>query len=122
MFSEVLIRLRSLFRRETVEVELDEELRFHVDHQIEKLVRGGMPLAEATRRARLIIGTPDKIKEECRDARGTRWLDSLWQDVRYAVRNLAKNPGFTAVALLDRKSTRLNSSHRCISYAVFCLK
>jgi|ERR1017187_249146 putative ABC transport system permease protein len=101
MFSEVLIRLRSLFRRETVEGELDEELRFHVDHQIEKLVRGGMPLAEATRRARLIIGTPDKIKEECRDARGTRWLDSLWQDVRYAVRNLAKNPGFTAVALFS---------------------
>ena len=71
MFSDLLIRLRALFRRDTVESELDEELRFHVDRQIEKLVRGGMPLAEATRRARMIIGTPDKIKEECRDARAS---------------------------------------------------
>jgi putative ABC transport system permease protein len=100
MFSDLLIRLRALFRRDTVESELDEELRFHVDHQIEKLVRAGMPLAEATRRARLIVGTPDKIKEECRDARGTRFLEDIWHDVRYAVRILHKSPGFAAVAVL----------------------
>src|SRR5256885_13096657 len=71
----------------------------------------------------------EQVKEGCRDVRGTRWLEDLKQDVRYAIRGLVRRPGFTTVALLtlalgsgDRKSTRLNSSHLVISYAVFCLK
>ncbi len=101
MLSDFLIRLRALFRRDAVEDELDDELRFHFDHQVEKFVQSGLPLPEARRRTRLIFGGPDKIKEECRDERGTRWLEELWQDVRYAMRTLAKKPGFAAIAVLS---------------------
>ncbi len=59
-----------------------------------------MPLAEAQRRARLAIGGEEQIKEECRDARGVRFLESLAQDVRYGLRALRKSPGFTVVAIV----------------------
>ena len=77
MFSDLLIRLRTLFRREAVENELDDELRFHFERQAEKFVQAGMSLAEARRRARLEFGGPDQIKEECREARGTHLLETL---------------------------------------------
>ena len=100
MLSDLLIRLRALFQRNAVERELDDEMRFHFDQQVDKFVQSGLPLAEARRRARLIFGGSDQIKEECRDARGVHFLEVLWHDLHYGARMLCKNSGFTAVAVL----------------------
>jgi macrolide transport system ATP-binding/permease protein len=77
MLSDLLHRLRSLFRRSRVEEELDEELRFHYEMHIERGVRSGLTPEEARRQARLAMGTADSVKEECRDARGVRLIESL---------------------------------------------
>lgn len=95
MLSDPIYRLRSLFRRKKAEQELDDELQFHLACETAKLVQRGLSPAEATRRARLALGGPEQVKEHVRDARGTRWLEDVAQDVRYAVRTSAKNPGFT---------------------------
>jgi predicted permease len=100
MVSDLLIRLRALFRPKAVERELDDELRFHFEHQVEKLVQSGRPLSEARRQARLIFGGSDQIKDECRQARGVHFLETFVQDIRYGIRLLYRNPGFTAVAVL----------------------
>jgi predicted permease len=100
MLNDLKLRFRALFRRTAVEDELDAELRFHFDQHVKKLVASGLPLAEARRRARLEFGTLDQVKEECRDARGVHFIQSLAQDVRYAVRILRKSPSFTVVAIL----------------------
>jgi len=100
MMTDVWMRLRSIFRREAVEGELDDELRFHLERQIEKHVRQGLPRQEAERLARLELGGFEQVKEECRDARGVRVLETLVQDVRFGLRVLRKTPGFTAVAVL----------------------
>lgn len=100
MISDLKYRLRALFRRRTVETEMEDELRFHFERQIEKNRDIGMPREEALRQAHLSFGGETQIKERCRDARGISFLDTSIQDIRYGFRGLCKRPSFTAVAIL----------------------
>lgn len=95
------LRLRSLLRSRQVEQELEDELRYHVEHLIDDYIAAGMAPEDARYAALRELGAIEPRKEECRDARGLHILESAVQDVRYAVRSLGRSPGFTAVAVLS---------------------
>ncbi len=76
-------------------------MQFHLQARIADLVAGGMRRAEAERQARMEFGTVDAIKDDCRQSRGLRLIDTTAQDLRYAWRMMRKTPGFTAAAIVS---------------------
>src|SRR5438552_16067946 len=91
--------MRWTFGRSRMERDLAAELRFHVATYAADLVRAGMPQDEALRRAAVELGGAERVKEECRDEVGVTFMETLTQDLRYALRGFWRNPGFTAVVV-----------------------
>ena len=100
MFTDLTHRLRSLIRRRNVERDLEDELRFHLEQRADRHVADGLPADEPVRRAPLEIGGFDQLKEQHGDARVVRVLEDLGNDLRYAVRQVKRSPGFAVLAVL----------------------
>lgn len=100
MFSGLKRRLRALLKQQQMERDLDDELRFHLEKEIEQMVERGVDREEARRTALRSFGGIEHFKEQCRDVRGTRLIEELWQDLGYGLRMLLKRPGFAAIAVL----------------------
>src|SRR5215210_92266 len=96
----LVFRMRALFDRRTVEREIDDELRFHLEMEASaRQGRGLDPNAARTEAAR-VFGGVERTKDDLRDARGGNGFENMLKDVRYAVRALRRDPGFTIVAII----------------------
>jgi predicted permease len=96
----LLVRARALFERRAMERELDEELRFHVERETDKLVAQGMTLDAARREALRRFGGVERYKEACRDERGIRLADEIRQDIGFAARSFGRSPVFALAVVL----------------------
>ena len=96
----LLSRCAALFSARKLDAELDEELRAHIDLAAEENRKRGMTEQEARRRALIALGGLEQVRQQTRDARGTRMIEQMLQDLRYGLRSLGKNRGFTAVFVL----------------------
>jgi len=88
------------WRRNRLEEQLEKELRFHLDQHASDLIARGLSPAQAKREARIALGGPEQVKQQCREARGTCWVEELLQDTRYALRSFRHKPGFAAITVL----------------------
>lgn len=96
-----LSRLRGLFQKRKLEDELADEIRSHLEMQIDELVRQGMSPEEARYSALRKFGGVDQVKETYRERRTLPWIETFFRDLRYGLRMLRRSPGMTAVAILS---------------------
>jgi len=101
MLNDLLYRLRALFHRREMDAEVDEELRDHIEREAEQYRRAGFAPNEAIRRAHLALGGSEQVKQQSRDSRGTKFVEDLLQDLRYATRSFAKTRGLTTLIVLS---------------------
>jgi hypothetical protein len=94
------LKLRSLLQRREVNREIDEELRFHIEQRTGETTAAGMSTEEVAREARKRFGNLPSVREACRERKGTGFGEGVWQDVRFGLRMLRKNPGFAAITVL----------------------
>src|SRR5580700_4440509 len=98
-FRHACARLMSLFRRDALDREFDEEAQTHLDLAVDDYVRRGMSEAAARRLARVKFGAVAASKDAHRDARGLPWLDAVWYDLRFALRGLRRDRAFSLTAI-----------------------
>ena len=94
------LRLRSIFHKNRAELDLSEELQFHLQNQIDEYVAQGMNPKEARHAALRSLGGIEQAKEECRDARKVNSIENFLQDVGFGLRMLRRSPGFSLLAIL----------------------
>src|SRR5579872_3054772 len=97
LFHQLRMRFHTLFLRDRSAVQLDDELRFHLDHQIAENRASGMGLADARRAALRTFGNPALLRDQTRATWSWSFLESMLRDTRYALRALLRTPGFTSV-------------------------